>query len=180
MIIFLVIVVLLVLCFIVNYNALVKLRNRVRDQWAQIDVLLKRRFDLIPNVVETIKGYASHEKDTLEAVVSARNKAVSATNSKDEIEANGELTKALGRLFALTEAYPELKSNDNFLKLQEDLKDTEDKISYARQFYNDAVLTYNNKVQTIPSNIVASIAGFKTETFFEVSQAEKETPKVQF
>ena len=178
--IILVIVVLLVIFVISNYNSLVKLRNNVKDQWAQIEVLLKRRADLIPNLVETVKGYTKHEKGTLEAVVNARNKAVSATTPEDEMKANGELTQALSRLFALTESYPDLKANTNFMDLQANLKDTEDKISYARQFYNDAVLKYKNKLEMFPSNIIASIFGFKPEAFFEAAENEKEVPNVKF
>ena len=178
--ILLVVVVLLVLYFITAYNGLVNLRNMVKDQWAQVDVLLKRRADLIPNLVETVKGYAAHEKDTLEAVINARNKAVSATTSDEEMKANGELTGALNRLFALAESYPELKANTNFIDLQNNLKEAEDKISYARQFYNDAVLKYKNKLEMFPSNIVASIFGFKPEAFFEVSEKDKEVPQVKF
>ena len=171
----------LIFLFVMNtYNSLVKLRNAVKDQWAQVDVLLKRRADLIPNIVETVKGYASHEKETLDAVISARNKAVSASNPSDEIAAQGELTQALGRLFALTEAYPELKANVNFMNLQEELKNTEDKISFARQFYNDSVLNYKNKLEMFPTNIVGNLFGFKPEAFFEASEADKEVPKVQF
>lgn len=179
-IVIIVLVVLLILYVMTTYNGLVKLRNMVKDQWAQIDVLLKRRADLIPNLVETVKGYASHEKETLDAVITARNKAVSSTNPHDEMQANGELTQALGRLFALTESYPDLKANTNFMDLQNNLKDTEDKISFARQFYNDAVLKYKNKIEMFPSNIVASLFKFKPEEFFEATEAEKEVPKVQF
>ena len=178
--ILLVVVVLLVLYFITAYNGLVNLRNMVKDQWAQVDVLLKRRADLIPNLVETVKGYAAHEKDTLEAVINARNKAVSATTSEEEMKANGELTGALNRLFALAESYPELKANTNFIDLQNNLKEAEDKISYARQVYNDAVLKYKNKLEMFPSNIVASMFGFKPEAFFEVSEKDKEVPQVKF
>lgn len=174
------VVVLIVLYLIGTYNTLVKLRNRVKDSWSQIEVLLKRRADLIPNLVETVKGYAGHEKVTLEGVIEARNKAVSATTPQEEIKANGELTKALGRLFALTEAYPDLKANTNFMDLQQNLKDTEDKISFGRQFYNDTVLKYKNKVEMFPSNIVASIFGFKSEPFFEANDTDREVPKVQF
>lgn len=175
-----VIVLLLIMFFIKTYNGLVKLRNMVKDQWAQIDVLLKRRADLIPNLVETVKGYTKHEKDTLEAVIAARNKAVSATTTEDEIKANGELTGALSRLFALAESYPDLKANTNFMDLQNNLKETEDKISYARQFYNDAVLKYKNKLEVFPSNIVAGMFGFKPEPFFEAVGTERETPQVKF
>jgi len=174
------VVALLALYFVSTYNGLVKLRNMVKDQWAQIDVLLKRRADLIPNLVETVKGYTKHEKDTLEAVIEARNKAVSATGIEDEMKANSELSGALNKLFALAESYPDLKANSNFMDLQNNLKDTEDKISYARQFYNDAVLKYKNKLDVFPSNIVAGIFGFKPEPFFEASESERETPQVKF
>jgi len=168
------------LFFVSTYNGLVKLRNMVKDQWSQIDVLLKRRADLIPNLVETVKGYAKHEKDTLEAVINARNKAVSATTTEEEMKANGELSGALSKLFALAESYPDLKANTNFLDLQNNLKETEDKIAYARQFYNDAVLKYKNKLEMFPSNIIAGMFNFKPEPFFEATEAEKETPQVKF
>ena len=174
------VVVLIVLYFVSTYNGLVKLRNMVKDQWSQIDVLLKRRADLIPNLVETVKGYAKHEKETFEAVINARNKAVSATTTEDEMKANGELSGALNRLFALAESYPELKSNTNFMDLQNNLKETEDKISYARQFYNDAVLKYKNKLEVFPSNIVAGMFSFKPEPFFEAVGEERENPQVKF
>ncbi|HHW69261.1 MAG TPA: LemA family protein [Tenericutes bacterium] len=180
LIIFLVVVFLIVMYVISTYNLLVRLRNMVKDQWAQIDVLIKRRADLIPNLVETVKGYAKHEKDTFEAVISARNKAMSATTTESEMEANGELTQALGRLFAIAEAYPELKANTNFQDLQNNLKETEDKISFARQFYNDAVLSYKNKLEMFPSNIVANLFNFKSEPFFEATGTDREVPKVQF
>ena len=170
----------IVIYFIATYNGLVGLRNKVKDQWAQIEVLLKRRADLIPNLVETVKGYASHEKETLDAVISARAKAVSATTVEDEMKAAGELSQALGRLMAISEAYPDLKANTNFMNLQSNLKDTEDKISYARQFYNDAVLLYKNKLEMFPSNIVAGMFKFQPEPFFEAEEAAKEVPKVQF
>ncbi len=177
----LLVVVLIVAASIVGiYNTLVKKRNRVKDQWAQIDVLLKRRADLIPNIVETVKGYAAHEKETFENVTEARAKVVGAPNPEAELKANGELTQALGRLMVVAEAYPELKANENFLNLQNQLKETEDKIAYARQFYNDAVLMYKNKLEMFPSNIIASMFGFKPEPFFEASEQEKETPQVQF
>lgn len=174
------IILLVVLFFISTYNGLVRLRNMVKDQWSQIDVLLKRRADLIPNLVETVKGYAKHESETLEAVINARNKAVSATTTEEEMKANGELSGALSRLFALAESYPDLKANTNFMDLQNNLKETEDKIAYARQFYNDAVLKYKNKLEMFPSNIVASMFGFKPEPFFEATEAEKENPQVKF
>ena len=174
------VVVLLVLFVISTYNSLVSLRNRVKDQWAQVDVQLKRRFDLIPNLVETVKGYAKHEKETLKEVIEARNRFQSATTPEEEMAASGDLNKALSRLMVLTESYPELKANENFLSLQADLKDCEEKISYARQFYNDTVLSYMDKVQMFPSNIVASMFGFKEMKYFEIAESEKEAPKVSF
>ena len=163
------------------YNGLVASRNRVKDQWSQIDVQLKKRADLIPNIVETVKGYAKHEKETLEDVVKARNALNTASTVEDEMKANNQITGALNKLFALSEAYPELKANENFMSLQRDLKDIEDKISYARQFYNDSVMTYNNKVQMFPTNIIANIFNFKESKFFEIeNEKDKETPKVSF
>ena len=180
LIVVLAIVVVIVLWVISSYNTLVRLRNRVRDQWAQIDVQLKRRFDLIPNLVETVKGYTKHESETLENVVKARNTYLSASTPEAQMEANGELTQAISKLFALAEAYPDLKANANFVKMQDDLKETEDKISYARQFYNDTVLKYNNKVEVIPTNIIAGMFGFKKETFFQAADAERENVQVKF
>lgn len=179
-IIILAIILIIVVWGISSYNELVRLRNAVHDQWSQIDVHLKRRADLVPNLVATVKGYAKHEKETLEEVIEARNKAVSATTPSDEMAANNELTSALTKLFALTEAYPELKANTNFMDLQANLKDTEDKISFARQFYNDTVLKYKNKLEVFPTSIIANLFGFKAEKFFEATAAEKETPKVEF
>lgn len=175
-----VILLLLVIYVISTYNVLVNLRNMVKDQWAQIDVMLKRRADLIPNLVETVKGYAAHERQTLDDVISARNKVVSADNPHDEMKANGELTQMLGRLFAVAEAYPDLKANTNFMQMQVDLKETEDKITFARQFYNDAVLKYKNKLEMFPSNIVASVFNFQPAEFFEADGTDKEVPKVKF
>ncbi len=180
LIVVIVIVVLVALWFIATYNSLIGLRNRVKDQWSQIDVQLKRRADLIPNLVETVKGYAKHEKSTFEEVIQARNALNNASSKEEEMKASGELTEMVNRLFALAEAYPDLKANQNFISLQNDLKDTEDKISMMRQFYNDTVLTYNNKVQTIPSNIVASIGHFKEELFFQIDEKDKEVPTVSF
>ena len=170
----------LLLWFVSTYNSLVVLRNRVKDQWAQIDVQLKRRFDLIPNLVETVKGYAKHESETLENVVKARNTYLSAETPEGQIKADGELTQAISKLFALAESYPDLKANTNFIDLQNELSDTEDKIASARQFYNDTVLKYNNKVQMVPSNIVAGLCGFKQETFFEANEQEKQNVSVKF
>ncbi len=178
--ILLAIIVLLILYIVATYNKLVVLRNRVRDQWAQIDVQLKRRFDLIPNLVETIKGYTKHESETLENVIKARNTFLSAATPEEEMKADGELTKAMTKLFALSESYPDLKANTNFLDLQEELQQTESKIASARQFYNDTVLTYNNKIEVVPSNIVASLFKFKKEAFFEANETERENVQVKF
>lgn len=175
-----IIVLIIILYFIVTYNSLVKLRNRVRDQWAQIDVELKRRFDLIPNIVETVKGYAKHEGDTLKGIIEARNKFTVASTPEQEMEASNQLTSAFRQIFALSESYPDLKADTNFLGLQHNLEETENKISTARQFYNDTVLNLNNKVEMFPSNIIANMFGFKKETYFEVEEAQKEAPKVQF
>ena len=179
-IVLLLVVVVLILWLISTYNQLVTLRNKVKDQWSQIDVQLKRRFDLIPNIVETVKGYAKHEKDTLEDVVKARNTYLSAGTPEEQIAADDQLTKAVNKLFALSESYPELKSNENFLKLQDELSSTEEKISYARQFYNDSVMKYNNKTELFPSSIVAGMFNFTKEKFFEASSEERENVKVKF
>lgn len=162
------------------YNKLINARNKVENQFSQVEIQLKRRADLIPNLVETVKGYAKHEKETFEAVIEARNKAVNAGTVNEKIEANNELTGALNKLFALAEAYPELKANENFLALQNDLKDTEDKITYARQFYNDSAMSFNNLVQMFPSNIIANMFGFKKFEYFKAEEKEKEVPKVEF
>ena len=179
--IILVVVVLLVVVVVSGYNSLVSLRNKVKDQWSQIDVQLKKRAELLPYIVETVKGYAKHEKETLEGVIKARNALNTASSVEEEMAANNQITGALNKLFALSEAYPELKANENFMSLQKDLKDVEEKISYARQFYNDTVMTYNNKVQMFPSNIIASLFGFKESKFFELdNEKDRETPKVSF
>ncbi len=180
LIIIIVIVIFVLLWIMSTYNSLVSLRNKVRDQLAQIDVTLKRRFDLIPNLVETVKGYAKHEKDTLEEVVKARNAYTTAETTEDQLKADGELTRGISKLFALAEQYPELKANENFINLQEELTATEDKIQYARQFYNDEVMKYNNKIEMFPSNIIANMFGFKRGDFFEASQEEKANVKVKF
>ena len=179
-VILIIVVVLIVLWAISVYNKLVVLRNRVKDQWAQIDVQLKRRFDLIPNLVETVKGYTKHESETLEAVIKARNTYVSATLPEDQMKADGELTKAISKLFALTESYPELKANTNFQALQQELTETESKIASARQFYNDTVMVYNNKVDMVPSNIIASLFRFEKEAFFEANETERQNVQVKF
>ena len=179
--IILAVVVVIVLCFVIStYNSLVTLRNRVKDQASQIDIQLKRRFDLIPNLLECVKGYMNHEKETLEEIVKARNTYTSATTMEDQVNADSELTKAMTKLFALAESYPELKANENFISLQNELGETEDKIASARQFYSDSVLLYNNKIQMFPSNLIAGMFGFKEEKFFEATEAEKENVKVKF
>ena len=162
------------------YNRLVNARNKVKDQFAQIDVQLKRRIDLIPNLVETVKGYAKHEEGTLKEVIEARNKMASAGNINEELEASGEVTSALNKLFALAESYPDLKANENFMSLQKDLKETEDKISYARSFYNDTVLNYNNLREQFPSNIIAGMFNFEKIDFFKADDKDKENVKVEF
>ena len=174
------IVVVLIIAVIGMYNSLVQSKIKVDNAWSQIDVQLQRRFDLIPNFVETVKGYAKHEENTFKEVIEARNKMNTAGNINEELEASNAITGALNKLFALSEAYPELKSNENFLSLQKDLKETEDKLSYARQFYNDSVLMYNNTREKFPSNIVANIFGFKEINFFKASEKEKEVPNVKF
>lgn len=180
LIILAVVVVIIFLVIISKYNSLVKLRNKVRDQFSQIDIQLKRRSDLIPNLIETIKGYTKHESETLENVVKARNSYLTAKTDTDKIEASSELNGALNKLFALSESYPELKANTNFIELQKELKETEDKISYSRQFYNDTVLMYNNAVEVFPNNIIAGMFGFKRESFFEANEKERENVKVSF
>jgi len=175
------IILILIMYAIGVFNKLVNARNKVKDQWAQIDVQLKKRVDLIPNLVETVKGYAKHEKETLNEVVAARNSFNTANTVEDEIQANNQITGALNKLFALSESYPDLKANSNFMSLQADLKDIEEKISYARQFYNDTVLTYNNIIEMFPSNIIAKMFGFKISEFFKVENSEeREAPKVSF
>ncbi len=176
----LVIVVLLIVWAISVYNHLVSLKMRVKNAWAQIDTQLKRRFDLIPNLVETVKGYAAHEQGTLEKVIAARNTYASATSVEDKAKANNELTSTLKSIFALGEAYPELKANENFLALQTELTGTEDKVAYSRQFYNDTVQMYNTAIMKFPSNILAGMFGYKEEPFFTIDEAQKEPVKVQF
>ena len=177
------IIALLIIFIAANYNGLVGVRNQVKNAWAQIDVQLKRRYDLIPNLMETVKGYMKHERETLEAVTNARNLAQSASGAGvgERSKMEGELSGALSRLMVVVENYPDLKANQNFLALQEELTSTENKIGFSRQYYNDSVLRLNNKVQMFPSNIVAAMTGFKTGEFFEVTAtAEREAPKVSF
>lgn len=179
-ILLIVLVAALVLWFIFGYNRLVRLRNRTQNGWAQVDVQLKRRYDLVPNLVETVKGYATHEQATFDAVVKARSAAQSATSIPEQGQAENMLTGALRQLFALAENYPELRASDNFTHLQAQLADIEGDIGVARQMYNDTMLTYNNAVETIPTNIVANIAGFDRGAFFEVEEEGRSVPRVQF
>ncbi len=166
---------------VLTYNGLVRLRNGVRNAWAQIDVQLRRRYDLIPNLVETVKGYAAHEKETFENVVKARQAGIDASNIKEQGQAENMITGALRQLFALSEAYPDLKANQNFLALQEELASTENKIGFARQYYNDAVQTFNTRQQMFPANMVARMMGFEPSDFFELEEVEmREAPKVEF
>jgi len=163
------------------YNSLVGLRNQVKNAWAQIDVQLKRRHDLIPNLVETAKGYMQHERQTLESVTNARSKAMGAEKISEKSAAEGELSGAISKFFLVVENYPDLKANTNFLALQEELTSTENKISFSRQNYNDQVLSFNNKIQMFPSNIMAGMFNFKAEEFFEITDtAERDVPKVDF
>lgn len=180
LLIILAVVVLLLGWFVMTYNRLVVGRNRVDNAWGQVDVQLGRRNDLIPNLVETVKGYASHEQETFDRVVQARSRSQAADSPAEAAEAENMLTGALRQLFALAEAYPDLKASDGFRDLQAQLTETEDKVAVARQIYNDTVLSQNNRVQTVPSNIVASLAGFETREFFDAPESADEPPQVQF
>ena len=179
-----VLILLLVLLFVVVfaavglYNGLIALRNQVKNAWQQIGVQLKRRHDLIPNLVEVVKDYMSYEQETLEKVIRARNQAVQATGVQGTAAAESALTGALRSLFAVVEAYPQLKANENVSRLQEELTSTENRIAFARQFYNDMVMRYNTRLQVIPTNLIASLFGFKEETYFEIPAAEQEPVKV--
>lgn len=175
-----VLVVVALLWAIAVFNSLVQKRNRVKNGWHQIDVQLKRRVDLIPNLVETVKGYAAHEKEVLTRVTEARAAVMSAHGPAEVSKANNMLSDTLKSLFAVVENYPELKANQNFLKLQEELTTTENKISFARQFYNDVVMDFNNRTQMFPSNVIAGMFGFKEAEFYTVPEAEREAPKVKF
>ena len=178
-----VVIVLIVLWAISAYNGLVTLRNRVKNGWAQIDVQLKQRADLIPNLVETVKGYASHESEVFTQVTQARAGVVQAAQSGDvaqRIQAENQLSRALVNLQATAEAYPELKANENFMDLQSQLKSLEEKIAYARQFYNDVVQKYNTRIEVVPTNIIAGLFHFEQATYFQVDEAARQTPQVKF
>jgi LemA protein len=175
------IIVLVVVWLVGMYNSLVGLRNQVKNAWAQIDVQLKRRHDLIPNLVETAKGYMQHERGTLESVTNARSKAMGADSVGDKAKAEGELSGAISRFMLVVENYPDLKANQNFLALQEELTSTENKIAFSRQAYNDQVLFYNNKIQMFPSSVVAGMFNFQQNDFFELEdKGDREAPKVDF
>ncbi|RYG37289.1 LemA family protein [bacterium] len=179
LIVILIIVAAIVFWAISSYNGLVRARREVDNSFGQIDVQLKRRYDLIPNLVETVKGYMRHEQDTLEKVISARNRAVSATGVHDKGVAEADVQRALNGVFALSEAYPELRSNENMLSLQEELKSTENKVAFARQYYNDAVTSYNTRIETFPNSLWAS--GFKPKELFVIeNEVEREAVKVSF
>jgi LemA protein len=181
LVIFLIIIAGLFLIAVGMYNGLIQMRNRCDNAWSQVDVQLKRRYDLIPNLVETVKGYAKHEREVFQNVTDARSKAIGAGTVKDQSAAENQLTGALKTLFAVAENYPDLKANQNFLMLQEELAGTESKIAYARQFYNDQVMTFNQKQQVVPSNIIAKMFGFKEREYFVIEEpAAKEPVKVSF
>ncbi len=169
-----------VLYIVFVYNGLVRLRNRVGEAWSDIDVQLKRRYDLIPNLVNTVKGYAAHENNVFEKVTEARSQAMQAGTTQDKAAAENMLSQTLKSLFAVAEAYPELKANQNFLELQRELSDTENKIQASRRFYNGNVLELNNKIDMFPSNVIAGMFGFTKKDFFEVAEGEKEPVKVEF
>jgi LemA protein len=174
------VVVLLALYVIVTFNGLVRLRNRIENAWAQVDVQLRRRYDLIPNLVETVKGYAKHERETLTAVTEARSNAINASGVGEQAAAENIITGALKSLFSVAEAYPDLKADGNFLQLQEELSGTEGRIAYARQFYNDAVLRLNTRIESFPSNIVANAFGFEQREYFEADDTSRGPVSVDF
>jgi LemA protein len=165
---------------ILNYNRLVRLRNRIAAAWSQIDVQLRRRYDLIPNLVETVKGYAGHERETLEAVIAARQQGIDARSIEDQGLAENMITGALGRLFALQEAYPNLKADKSFMSLQEELTGTEGRIAYSRQFYNEQVLSYSNSIEVFPTNIIAGMFNFDPKPYFEMEEVARQPVRVDF
>ncbi len=176
----LIVIAVVVVWAIFTYNGLITLKNRTDEAWSDIDVQLKRRYDLIPNLVETVKGYAAHESGTFEKVVQARNAAMNAQGVENKAAAENALSQTLKSIFALSEAYPELKANQNFLQLQKDLTDTEDKIQASRRFYNGNVRDFNTKLQVFPTNMIGNMLGFKKYAFFEIAEAEKAAPQVKF
>jgi LemA protein len=180
LIVIVVIVVLVGIYVIASYNGLVSLRNRIENAWAQIDVQLKRRYDLIPNLVETVKGYASHERETLDAVITARNAGMNAQGPAEQAQAENMISGALKSLFALSEAYPDLKANQNFSQLQEELTGTEGRIAYARQFYNDTVYRYNTKIQSFPTNVMANMFSFSEREYFQADDESRGPTQVSF
>ena len=180
LIVLVVLVLIVALAAVVIYNRLVRLRNRAENSWAQVDVQLRRRYDLIPNIVEAVKGYAAHERGTLDDVTQARTAAQQAQGVAEQAQAENALTAAIGRLFAVAEAYPQLRATENFQQLQAQLAETEQKIAVSRQVYNDAVLTYDNALETVPTNIVAGLFGFRPQAYFETEGAAREAPAVQF
>ena len=174
------VVILLALAVVLMYNRLVRLRNRTENSWSQVDVQLRRRYDLIPNLVEAVKGYAAHEQSTFEEVTRARTAAQQARGVEEQAKAENMLTAALGRLFAVAEAYPQLRATENFQQLQAQLADVEQNIAVSRQVYNDTVLTYENALETVPTNIVAGLFNFSPRAYFETEDATREAPAVQF
>ena len=174
------VIALVVVLLVIGYNRLVRLRNQVDAAWSQIDVQLRRRYDLIPNLVETVKGYAAHERETLEAVTRARQQAMSAEGVEDQAQAENMLTQTLRQLFAVAEAYPDLKANQNFLALQEELTGTEGRIAFSRQFYNERVLAYDNALEQFPSNVIAGAFNFDSKGYFEAEAASREPVQVDF
>ncbi len=181
LIVLLVIAVIAVLAGVAMYNGLIRSKNQVENAWSQIDVQLKRRLDLIPNLVETVKGYAAHEQETLQQVIQARNAAIAAPDTpQGQAAPNNMLAGALGKLFALSEAYPDLKANQNYLALQEELTATEGRVAYARQFYNDAVLGYNNKIESVPTVVAAKMLGYDQREYFEADESARTVPNVEF
>jgi len=180
LIVLVVLVLIVALAAVLTYNRLVRLRNRAENSWAQVDVQLRRRYDLIPNLVEAVKGYAAHERGTFDEVTQARTAAQQAQGVAEQAQAENALTAAIGRLFAVAEAYPQLRATENFQQLQAQLADVEQKIAVSRQVYNDTVLSYDNALETVPTNIVAGLFGFRPQAYFETEGAAREAPAVQF
>jgi len=180
LLIILIIIAILLLILLTIYNSLIRVKNRVKNAWSQIDVQLKKRYDLVPNLIETVKGYMTHERETLKKITELRSQAMNAKDTGLQMKANNEMSKMLGSLTVAVENYPDLKASKNFLMLQEELAGIENKIAYARQFYNDSVMLFNNKIEMFPSNLIASMFNFKKKDFFEAPTAEKKNIKVSF